>query len=153
MAHRRVVHRELQRAHEERVAGSAGARVRVGREHCLGVEPSLGEGEDQIFVETGHGARDALAFRSTIAPAPPRAKARGPTERWGPDIIRTRVMSDPASFAPDPVIEVYKKDIDQSLLRRNLTLTVEGRFLQLMELQRFAEELRHAGERARAARR
>jgi hypothetical protein len=46
---------------------------------------------------------------------------------------------------PDPVIEVYKRDIDRTLLRENLRLTVEERFLKLMELQRFAEELRRAG--------
>ena len=51
---------------------------------------------------------------------------------------------------PDPVIEAYKKDVDVSLLRRNLRLTVEERFLQLMELQRFAGELRAAGRRARS---
>lgn len=45
------------------------------------------------------------------------------------------------SFEPDPVIEAYKKDIDRTLLRENLKLTVEQRFLKLMELQQFAEEL------------
>jgi len=49
---------------------------------------------------------------------------------------------------PDPVIEAYKHDIDRSLLRQNLQLTVEERFLKLMELQRFAAELRQAGQRA-----
>ena len=44
----------------------------------------------------------------------------------------------------DPVIEAYKKDIDRTLLRENLKLTVEQRFEELMELQRFAEELRKA---------
>jgi hypothetical protein len=42
----------------------------------------------------------------------------------------------------DPVIEAYKKDIDRTLLRENLKLSVEQRFEKLMELQRFAEELR-----------
>jgi hypothetical protein len=51
----------------------------------------------------------------------------------------------------DPVVEAYKKDVDQSLLRRNLGLTVEQRFLQLSELQRFAAELRDAGRKARLA--
>ena len=49
----------------------------------------------------------------------------------------------------DPVIEAYKRDIDRSLLRENLKLTVEERFLKLMELQRFAGELRKAGQSAR----
>ncbi len=50
---------------------------------------------------------------------------------------------------PDPVIEAYKKDIDQSLIVENLTLSVEERFMKLMALQRFAEELRLAGREAR----
>jgi hypothetical protein len=44
------------------------------------------------------------------------------------------------------VVEEYKKDVDQSLLRRNLGLSVEERFLQLSELQKFAAELREAGQ-------
>ena len=48
----------------------------------------------------------------------------------------------------DPVIDAYKRDIDQTLLRENLKLTVEERFLKLMELQRFATELRRAGQHA-----
>lgn len=48
---------------------------------------------------------------------------------------------------PDPVIEVYKKHIDRTLLRENLKLTPEQRLLKLIELQRFAEELRAAGRR------
>ena len=51
----------------------------------------------------------------------------------------------------DPVIEVYKKDIDRSLLREILKLSVEERLRQLMELQRFAEELQRAGRAARHA--
>jgi hypothetical protein len=48
----------------------------------------------------------------------------------------------------DPVIEAYKKDIDRTLIRENLRLTVTERFQQLMKLQRFAEELRQAGRKA-----
>lgn len=49
---------------------------------------------------------------------------------------------------PDPVIEAYQRDIDRTLLRENLKLSVEERFLKLMDLQRFATELRRAGQRA-----
>ena len=56
-----------------------------------------------------------------------------------------------ADLPPDPVIEAYKRDIDRTLLRENLKLTVEERFLKLMELQRFATELRRAGQHARPA--
>jgi hypothetical protein len=52
----------------------------------------------------------------------------------------------------DPVIEVYKRDIDRTLIEKNLRLSVDERFLQLMELQRLAEELRRAGKAARKAR-
>ena len=45
----------------------------------------------------------------------------------------------------DPVIEVYKKDVDRTLIRENLRLSVEARLERLMQLQRFAEELRRAG--------
>jgi hypothetical protein len=38
-----------------------------------------------------------------------------------------------------------------TLLERNLRLSVEERFLQLMELQRFATELRSAGRKAARA--
>lgn len=50
----------------------------------------------------------------------------------------------------DPVIEAYKRHIDRTLIRENLRLTPEQRLLKLMELQRFAQELRRAGVRARA---
>jgi hypothetical protein len=48
----------------------------------------------------------------------------------------------------DPVVGAYLDGIDRTLLRKNLALSVEERFRQLMELQRFAAELRRAGERA-----
>jgi len=49
----------------------------------------------------------------------------------------------------DPVIEAYKKDVDVTLIRENLRLTVDQRFQQLMKLQQFAEDLRRAGRKAR----
>ncbi|MBI2922359.1 MAG: hypothetical protein HYY18_15000 [Planctomycetes bacterium] len=48
---------------------------------------------------------------------------------------------------PDPVVEAYGRDVDRTLLRENLRLTPEQRLLNLIELQRFAEELRAAGRR------
>ena len=51
----------------------------------------------------------------------------------------------------DPVIELYKQGIDRTLIRKNLQLTVTERFEQAMALQRFAEELRMAGRKARQA--
>jgi hypothetical protein len=49
---------------------------------------------------------------------------------------------------PDPVVRAYLAGVDRTLLRKNLTLSPEQRLLQLMELQRFAVELRGAGRRA-----
>jgi hypothetical protein len=49
-----------------------------------------------------------------------------------------------APLVPDPVIEVYKKDVDVTLLRRNLQLTPEERFRQARKLQLAAAELRRA---------
>lgn len=49
----------------------------------------------------------------------------------------------------DPVIEAYKKDIDVTLIRENLRLTVDKRFQQLIKLQQWAEDLRRAGRKAR----
>jgi len=49
----------------------------------------------------------------------------------------------------DPVVEAYKKDIDRTLIRENLKLTVEERFRKAMAHMRFAEELRRAGRAAR----
>ncbi|HEX8649634.1 MAG TPA: hypothetical protein VF708_02255 [Pyrinomonadaceae bacterium] len=48
-------------------------------------------------------------------------------------------------FKPDPVIEAYKRDVDRTLIRQNLRLSVEQRFEKLIRLQQFAEELRRAG--------
>lgn len=50
----------------------------------------------------------------------------------------------------DAVIEVYKRDVDVTLIRENLRLTVDQRFQQLMKLQQFAEELQRAGRKARS---
>jgi hypothetical protein len=48
----------------------------------------------------------------------------------------------------DEIIEEYKKNVDVTLIRENLKLTVQQRFESLMNLQTFADELRRAGKRA-----
>jgi hypothetical protein len=50
----------------------------------------------------------------------------------------------------DPVVEAFKKDVDRTLIRENLKLTVEERFQKAMALARFAEELRRAGRKMRS---
>ena len=55
------------------------------------------------------------------------------------------------SFAPDtdPVIEAYKRDVDRTLIRENLKLSVEERLKKLTALEQFAIELRRAGQALR----
>ena len=52
----------------------------------------------------------------------------------------------------DPLIEALKRDIDMSLLERNLKLTPQQRIEQLVEMQRFAAALAAAGRKARSPR-
>ena len=58
-------------------------------------------------------------------------------------------MNKPTERYVDPVIEAYKKDVDRTLLRENLKLTVEERLQRLQALQRAAIELQRAGREAR----
>ena len=58
-------------------------------------------------------------------------------------------MASRKPIEPDPAIETYKRDVDRTLLRESLKLSVEERFLRLEPLQRFAEELQRAGREAR----
>jgi len=48
----------------------------------------------------------------------------------------------------DPVIEAFKRDIDRSLLRRNLEKTPSERVRSLQGLSRLAAEARRAGKAA-----
>jgi hypothetical protein len=57
-------------------------------------------------------------------------------------------MDEPTA-RPDPVIEVYKKDLDRTLIRENLRRTPEERLRNLMRLQQFAKDLQRAGREAR----
>jgi len=63
-------------------------------------------------------------------------------------------MLDPDQpIPPDPVVELYKQGVDRTLLRQNLRRSVDERILNLMDLQKLAEELRRAGQRSRDQRR
>jgi hypothetical protein len=46
----------------------------------------------------------------------------------------------------DPVVEAYKRDVDRTLIRESLRLSVEERLERLIALQEFAHELRRAGQ-------
>lgn len=50
----------------------------------------------------------------------------------------------------DPLIEAYKRDVDRTLLREKLRLTVAERFEQFDRFGEFAQELSSAGEKLRA---
>lgn len=54
----------------------------------------------------------------------------------------------PADYI-DPVVEAYKKDVDRTLLRENLKLTVEQRIEKAKSFHALVEELRAAGRRLR----
>jgi hypothetical protein len=56
-------------------------------------------------------------------------------------------LTPPSTDSISAVIELYKRDVDITLIRENLKLTVEERLRNLQKLQRFAEELREAGKK------
>ena len=65
-------------------------------------------------------------------------------------------MSDPTTppgdhraIEPDPAIDAYRRHVDTTLLLQNLRHSPTARLRNLQALQRFAEELRRAGEAQR----
>jgi hypothetical protein len=59
-------------------------------------------------------------------------------------------MSPPV-FPPDPVIEEYKKHVDESLLRENLKRTPEQRILAMISMSELVETMRLAMKRRGSA--
>lgn len=57
---------------------------------------------------------------------------------------------DDEDFAPDPVIEAFKRDVDRTLIREQLRRSVDARVKNMIAALRFAEALRDAGRRQRA---
>ena len=55
--------------------------------------------------------------------------------------LEVRIVPRPA---PDPVIARYQQDIDRTLLRRNLALSVDQRIRELAQLQEFHAEVERA---------
>lgn len=91
------------------------------------------------------------ADRSSAASAQPRRTSRFAIQRGG---RHTRAMADaseivPVSLDPDPVIEAYKKDVDRTLLRENLKLTVEERIQKMIAALRLVEEIRRSRSAAK----
>lgn len=58
----------------------------------------------------------------------------------------------PPTDSLSAIIALYKRDVDRTLIRENLRLTVEERLRNLQNLQHFAGELREAGRKLRHAR-
>ena len=54
-------------------------------------------------------------------------------------------MSERERSSIDDIIDVYKRDVDVSLIVRNLQRSVEERLEGLMQLEAFVQELRRAG--------
>ncbi|HEV7920047.1 MAG TPA: hypothetical protein VGR02_04565 [Thermoanaerobaculia bacterium] len=53
----------------------------------------------------------------------------------------------------DPVIEAYKKDVDRTLIRENLSESHEERVIALEQMLQFVAEVRRAGKACEASRR
>jgi hypothetical protein len=49
---------------------------------------------------------------------------------------------EPVSLEPCPVIEAYKRDVDRTLIRENLKLSVEERVQKMIATLRFVEQVR-----------
>ncbi len=61
-------------------------------------------------------------------------------------LLKRRHGVDKSKDSIQAVIDVYKRDVDRTLLEANLRLTVEERILQLQRWQEFYEELQSAGK-------
>ena len=57
--------------------------------------------------------------------------------RRGPELLSV-------SLDPDPVIDTYKKDIDRTLLRGNLRVTVDQRVRKMISVLQFAQAVRES---------
>lgn len=55
-------------------------------------------------------------------------------------------MKVPLLSSIDEIIEIYKRDVDQTLIEECLRRTVEERVLALEEFEKFREELQQATE-------
>lgn len=63
-----------------------------------------------------------------------------------------RMASADTDDERDPLVEALVRDVDMSLVQRNLALTPQQRIEQLIEMQRFAAVLAEAGRKARLRR-
>ena len=56
----------------------------------------------------------------------------------------------PGDLEPDPVIELYKRDVDRTMIREQLRRSVDERVRNMIAALRFTEALREASRRRRA---
>jgi hypothetical protein len=60
----------------------------------------------------------------------------------------TSTTRTPRRSSIEDILELYKKDVDRTLLREQLRKTPDERVRELVEFERFAEALRDAARRA-----
>jgi hypothetical protein len=53
------------------------------------------------------------------------------------------------SLEPSPTVEAYKKDVDRTLIRENLKLSIDERVAKMISVLRFAEEIRKSAAGSR----
>lgn len=58
-------------------------------------------------------------------------------------------MANVPRIEPDPVVEVFKRDIDRTLLRENLKLTPEERLRKMQSAARSVLALREGAQKKR----
>ena len=57
-------------------------------------------------------------------------------------------MTESERSSIDDIIDVYKRDVDVSLIVENLKRSIDERLEALMQMQAFVEEMRRAGRTA-----
>jgi hypothetical protein len=67
------------------------------------------------------------------------------TDRPQPLAVREEPAACASDLTVDPVVEVYKHDVDRTLLRERLKLTVDQRLRDLEQFQADVRELQRAG--------
>ncbi|MBA3960771.1 MAG: hypothetical protein H0X40_02580 [Chthoniobacterales bacterium] len=101
---------------------------------------------------------EALQKQGNADAAAQKALVREESPPWPPKKGTINMGVDPAWFAearavpllvPDPVIEAYLEDVDRSLIRQALRLSVPERFERFNRLVRGAHALRRASKNDR----
>lgn len=108
----------------------------------LSMEPSMPEGQD-LWAFAGYNTRAA-----DVLPEEAMTNTDKSEKRAAQGVPQSSELA-PADYC-DLVIEVYKKNVDRTLLRENLKLTVAERFQKFESFMRLVDELHEAGSRARA---